>query len=638
MPPWLVLDEAARQFDIRLPFLETLANVGSLLLRRAVRSRVTEGVREVHTGDLERIRNEPHRRESGTFVGFGDGLENSKGEWFRTIQWAKDHLGLLFSRQSLIRFGHERTPLLGNVAFEGHLVPVYVGAGRWKEIWVFRQTQLEMLKETLMAGRAIDPSRGPGVSYGDCKDEFGLGKTILNNWHANGIPELGNQKLAKWYEWRLEERRRSGRSSIVVARTFAVFSPHQIEDALEARRKIAIAAQGAKTELTDKETMARFEGIFRDGDLYRWRDECQFLARKLRARQLPDGNWLNDLEDLEKIAKKLNEHREKGEIVRGGKTYVPLRAFLELAGYKAEQDVGKYCQGDNPRSHSALGRPVERIQVNASEKYIRRNRHPENYWYLKGDGEKIRDWRADKDAARERPIKFLLCFLAQGPVQLDKVISFGAKAGFSPDALKHARKKHNQREEQKEEKKRVLQRKIGFRGPTVWFIEGQDPEQWVEDPRIPAVFAVPNVPAGRAPPVEVTNPPSRPIPVCIVADGPTEETVNVQAGSSAFLQLMRVFTNGLADDRIEKAARLLADGNLTANEKLTKIDALIPFPATTSAEQLGNMLGVTKQAVWKTDWWIQNRKGEKESEDGRRHEGHRKRAEGYEAPDQHYDE
>jgi hypothetical protein len=105
-------------------------------------------------------------------------------------------------------------------------------------------------------------------------------------------------------------------------------------------------------------------------------------------------------------------------------------------------------------------------------------------------------------------------------------------------------------------------------------------------------------------------------------------------GDNATLALMRVFTNGIADDRIKKATGLLANDQLNANDKLTKIDALIPFPATASAEQLGEMLGVTKQAVLKTDWWIQNRKGEKKSEVGRRREGHRKRAKGYEAPGQ----
>ena len=95
----------------------------------------------------------------------------------------------------------------------------------------------------------------------------------------------------------------------------------------------------------------------------------------------------------------------------------------------------------------------------------------------------------------------------------------------------------------------------------------------------------------------------------VPASGPDESAVAVKPGEGALIALLRIFTNGVADDRIEKAARLLSDTRLTVNEKLTKIDALIPFPPTASAEQLGEMLGVTKQAVLKTDWWIQNRRG-----------------------------
>jgi hypothetical protein len=98
------------------------------------------------------------------------------------------------------------------------------------------------------------------------------------------------------------------------------------------------------------------------------------------------------------------------------------------------------------------------------------------------------------------------------------------------------------------------------------------------------------------------------------------------------LALLRVFTNGLSDERIREAARVLSDGRLTAHDKLTEIDALLPFPPTASAEQLGDMLGVTKQAVMKTGWWKENRKGEKADEVGRRRAAHRKRAQEHEPP------
>jgi hypothetical protein len=119
----------------------------------------------------------------------------------------------------------------------------------------------------------------------------------------------------------------------------------------------------------------------------------------------------------------------------------------------------------------------------------------------------------------------------------------------------------------------------------------------------------------------------------------SREAIEAAAASrdNASLALMRIFTNGVADDRIEKATRLLANDKLTVNEKLTKMDALIPFPPTASAQNLAEMFGVKKQAVLKTDWWIQNRKGEKQREVGRRREGHRKRAKSYEAADQEDD-
>ncbi|MDY3561968.1 hypothetical protein R5W23_003399 [Gemmata sp. JC673] len=96
--------------------------------------------------------------------------------------------------------------------------------------------------------------------------------------------------------------------------------------------------------------------------------------------------------------------------------------------------------------------------------------------------------------------------------------------------------------------------------------------------------------------------------------------------------LLRIFTNGLSDERIKSALRAFMRANQTANEKLVAIDRILPIPPTASAEQLGELLGVTKQAILKTGWWIEHRKGEKADEIGRRRSAHQKRAEGYEPP------
>jgi hypothetical protein len=132
-------------------------------------------------------------------------------------------------------------------------------------------------------------------------------------------------------------------------------------------------------------------------------------------------------------------------------------------------------------------------------------------------------------------------------------------------------------------------------------------------------------------PVPANDPPFQ--PATPAGGQPQAETTPATPTDHPSVALLKVFTNGIADDRIKQASRLLTDDALTVNEKLAKIDALIHFPATASAEKLGDLLGVTKQAVLKTEWWTQNRKGEKDNEIGRRRAGHQKRAKEYDKPD-----
>lgn len=112
----------------------------------------------------------------------------------------------------------------------------------------------------------------------------------------------------------------------------------------------------------------------------------------------------------------------------------------------------------------------------------------------------------------------------------------------------------------------------------------------------------------------------------------TEPNLPTSHAGDATVSLLSVFTNGLSDERILKASRLLSNENLTVNEKLTKIDALMPFPPTASAEQLGAMLGVSKQAVLKSEWWIDHRKGEKMNTIGRRQALHKERGAEFRRP------
>ncbi len=92
-------------------------------------------------------------------------------------------------------------------------------------------------------------------------------------------------------------------------------------------------------------------------------------------------------------------------------------------------------------------------------------------------------------------------------------------------------------------------------------------------------------------------------------------------------RLFRLFTNGIADARIEQAAAIVQADYLSTNDKLEKIDSLLPFPPTASAADMAALLRVSRQAVHKTDWWIRKRRGNKENEIDRREAMHRSRAE-----------
>jgi hypothetical protein len=109
------------------------------------------------------------------------------------------------------------------------------------------------------------------------------------------------------------------------------------------------------------------------------------------------------------------------------------------------------------------------------------------------------------------------------------------------------------------------------------------------------------------------------------------------SNEQATQRILSLLTDGVADDRINQAITVLQDNTLTVNDRLTRIDALIKLPATASSKQLGMLFGVKKQAVLKTKWWTQNRRGEKANEIGQRQNVHKARAEEYE-PNRRTDE
>lgn len=89
--------------------------------------------------------------------------------------------------------------------------------------------------------------------------------------------------------------------------------------------------------------------------------------------------------------------------------------------------------------------------------------------------------------------------------------------------------------------------------------------------------------------------------------------------------LLSIYTNGLSDTLFRQAVSVWQNIGLKTPQKLEKIDALMPIPANVSAAKLGKAFGVSKTAIQDTPWYIQNRKGQRENEIGRRREKHHDR-------------
>jgi len=104
----------------------------------------------------------------------------------------------------------------------------------------------------------------------------------------------------------------------------------------------------------------------------------------------------------------------------------------------------------------------------------------------------------------------------------------------------------------------------------------------------------------------------------------------------ATMRLLSVYTNGLADERFDRVRYVLEDNKLNVDEKLWKIDALMPIPPI-SAAKLGKLFtseekpdGVSKTAIQSTSWYKQNRKGRKDEEIDQREDRLRQRGKTYE--------
>ena len=92
------------------------------------------------------------------------------------------------------------------------------------------------------------------------------------------------------------------------------------------------------------------------------------------------------------------------------------------------------------------------------------------------------------------------------------------------------------------------------------------------------------------------------------ADG--NATVPDNSGSHVMGMLLNAYTKGASSAKLAQMVNII-QGNDTVDEKTTKLNQVLSLGAI-SGEGIAELLGCTKQAIYRTAYWTENRKGERD--------------------------
>jgi hypothetical protein len=109
----------------------------------------------------------------------------------------------------------------------------------------------------------------------------------------------------------------------------------------------------------------------------------------------------------------------------------------------------------------------------------------------------------------------------------------------------------------------------------------------------------------------------------------SEEAIDRDSGAGLFGKLLSAFTKNASTSKFEQMADVIK-GTGTISEKTTKLNELMPL-GTISSCRIASLLGCSKQAVLKTDYWVKNRKDENEKKVAARGARLKNRGETYQA-------
>jgi hypothetical protein len=250
-----------------------------------------------------------------------------------------------------------------------------------------------------------------------------------------------------------------------------------IAGAAEART-MPISAQ-SQDGLSDREALKLYPGFIGPGDLPTWREmaskrrPCQWIGRPFHAWKVPssfatpkdEGEWRNSPQDLAEIVQAMKDAaKADGSWVHPatGKKYLAMRPFMALTGM-CNSEVRQYR---DHLHHTAIGgfNAYERVPIRQ-----RRNRWGKNYVYLEDHGKLIAAFKRARTDERNAVRRLIRESLGNGGWEFGSVIKKKADdAGIGLGLLRSVRKEM-----------KVKWKKLGLRGPTVWWLRGKRPPKYL---------------------------------------------------------------------------------------------------------------------------------------------------------------
>jgi len=97
------------------------------------------------------------------------------------------------------------------------------------------------------------------------------------------------------------------------------------------------------------------------------------------------------------------------------------------------------------------------------------------------------------------------------------------------------------------------------------------------------------------------------------ASRPAEQAPLSQPDEAA-AAVLSLYSKEISDERFRQAIGVLADEQATVNERLERLDSLIPIPPSASASRIAKALRTSKAAVIQSCWWQKHRKNNDDEE------------------------